>query len=287
MEILKANISSGLRLGCSIKSWFLIPRRRPWLQAILPLIVLAPLYGQALNEPIQLAMLFQQQVDRRVEVPAVEQRRYATLLRQTLFNAGFARASAQYVILVDRNALVQVAMIFWKSDSDEFTFIGASQASSGQPGRFEHFETPLGVFLHSLDNPDFRAEGTRNEFGVLGYGRKGLRVYDFGWVNAPKGWGDGRQSVMRLQLHSTDPELLERRLGSIQSKGCIRISASFNRFIDHYGILDAEYERALAAGQTFWVLFPDREPTPWSGEFLVVVDTRRDRRPEWSPKPGS
>ena len=285
MEILKANISSGL--GCSIKSWFLIPRRRPWLQAILPLIVLAPLYGQALNEPIQLAMLFQQQVDRRVEVPAVEQRRYATLLRQTLFNAGFARASAQYVILVDRNALVQVAMIFWKSDSDEFTFIGASQASSGQPGRFEHFETPLGVFLHSLDNPDFRAEGTRNEFGVLGYGRKGLRVYDFGWVNAPKGWGDGRQSVMRLQLHSTDPELLERRLGSIQSKGCIRISASFNRFIDHYGILDAEYERALAAGQTFWVLVPDREPTPWSGEFLVVVDTRRDRRPEWSPKPGS
>jgi hypothetical protein len=92
---------------------------------------------------------------------------------------------------------------------------------------------------------------------------------------------------MRLQLHSTDLELLEPRLGSAQSKGCIRISASFNRFIDHYGILDAQYDRALAAGQQLWVLPPDREPTPWSGQLLVVVDTRRERRPEWSPKPRS
>jgi hypothetical protein len=258
-----------------------------WLQAILALSLLAPLSGQALNEPSRLATLFQRQVDRRVQVPAAEQRRYATLLKRALVDAGFADGPAQYLLLVDRSALVQAAMIFWKSDDDEFTFIGASQASSGQPGRFEHFETPLGVFPHSLDNPDFRAEGTRNEFGVLGYGRTGMRVYDFGWVNAPKGWGDGRQSVMRLQLHSTDPELLEPRLGSAQSKGCIRISASFNRFIDHYGILDAQYERALAEGQPLWVLSADREPTPWSGQFLVVVDTRRDRRPDWSPGPRS
>ena len=258
-----------------------------WLPTVVAWLLLAPVSGQTVSEPSQLATPFQEQVDRKLELPVAEQRRYAALLKQALFDAGFAHASAQYVILVDRNALVQAAMIFWKSDSDEFTFIGASQASSGQPGRFEHFETPLGVFPHGLENPDFRAEGTRNEFGVLGYGQKGLRVYDFGWVNAPKGWGDGRQSVMRLQLHSTDPELLEPRLGSVQSKGCIRISASFNRFVDHYGILDGEYERALAAGQTFWVLPPDRESTPWSGRFLVVVDTRRDRRPGWSPKPHS
>jgi hypothetical protein len=171
-------------------------------------------------------------------------------------------------------------------DSGEFRFIGASPASTGQPGRFEHFETPLGVFPHTLDNPDFRAEGTRNEFGILGYGPKGMRVYDFGWVNAPKGWGDGRQSVLRLQLHSTDPELLEPRLGSVQSKGCIRISARLNRFIDRYGILDAAYERAMARGETFWVLPSGREPTSWPGEFLVVVDTQRDRRPPWSSRPG-
>jgi len=258
-----------------------------WLQLILALLLFVPLSGEALTEATQLASVFQQQVDRKVQVPVAEQHRYATLLQGVLAEAGFEHAAAQYMVLVDRNALVQAAMIFWKSDSGELTFIGASQASSGQPGRFEHFETPLGVFQHSLDNPDFRAEGTRNEFGVLGYGRKGLRVYDFGWVKAPKGWGDGRQSVMRLQLHSTDPELLEPRLGSTQSKGCIRISASLNKFIDHYGILDAQYETALAAGQALWVLSPDREPTPWSGQFLVVIDTRRDRRPEWSPKPRS
>jgi hypothetical protein len=258
-----------------------------WLQLILALFLLMPLSGQSLSDASHLATLFQQQVDGRLTVPAAEQRQYATLLAQALAEAGFDHIPAQYVVLVDRNVLVQAAMIFWRSDSGEFQFIGASQASSGQPGRFEHFETPLGVFPHSLDNPDFRAEGTRNEFGILGYGRKGLRVYDFGWVEAPRGWGDGHQSIMRLQLHSTDPGLLEPRLGSVQSKGCIRISASLNRFIDHYGILDAQYERALGAGQSFWVLSPDREPTPWSGQFLVVVDTQRNRRPEWSPKPHS
>jgi hypothetical protein len=252
----------------------------------LALSLLVPSSG-AIKEAFELATLFRQRVDHRVDVPLPEQRQYAKLLGQALADAGFGDAPAQYVLLVDRNASVQTAMIFWKSESGEFVFIGASQASSGQPGRFEHFETPVGVFPHTLDNPDFRAEGTRNEFGVLGYGRKGMRVYDFGWVNAPRGWGDGHQSVMRLQLHSTDPELLEPRLGTIQSKGCIRISASLNRFIDRYGILDGEYERALANGETFWVLSADREPTSWSGQFLVVVDTERHRRPGWSPKPPS
>ncbi len=249
------------------------------------LLLLVPAHGPAQEPAIPLTALFQRQVDRRVTVPTDEQRRYAVLLAERLADAGQVTIPSQYVVLVDRDPFVQAAMIFWKSTSGEFSLIGASQASTGRPGRFDHFETPLGVFPHSLDNPDFRAEGTRNEFGILGYGRKGMRVYDFGWVETPKGWGDGRESVMRLQMHSTDPDLLEPRLGSIQSKGCIRIAASLNRFIDHYGILDAAYERAIAAGRSFWVLPPDREPTPWSGEFLVVVDTERDRRPAWSPQP--
>jgi hypothetical protein len=112
-----------------------------------------------------------------------------------------------------------------------------------------------------------------------------MRIYDFGWLNAPKGWGNGKLSVMRFQLHSTDPEILEPRLGSVQSKGCIRIPAAMNTFIDHYGILDANYERAMAGGKRFWVLTPNREPTPWSGHYLVVVDTKRKERPVWSPSP--
>jgi hypothetical protein len=54
---------------------------------------------------------------------------------------------------------------------------------------------------------------------------------------------------------------------------------------DRYGILDADYEQAIAAGQTFWVLRRDRTPTPWSGRYRVVVDSPHKARPAWSPLP--
>jgi hypothetical protein len=88
-----------------------------------------------------------------------------------------------------------------------------------------------------------------------------------------------------LQMHSTDARLLEPRLGTAQSEGCIRIPGSLNIFVDRYGILDGDYEEAMAAGQRFWVLGPDRTPTPWSGRYLVVVDSKRTTRPAWSPLP--
>jgi hypothetical protein len=47
-------------------------------------------------------------------------------------------------------------------------------------GKFDHFETPLGVFDHVLSNRDFRAEGTQNDHGFRGFGSKGMRVYDMG-----------------------------------------------------------------------------------------------------------
>ena len=83
-----------------------------------------------------------------------------------------------------------------------------------------------------------------------------MRIYDFGWQQVPKGWGDGAVSEMRLQMQTTDPDLLEPRLGSPQSKGSIRIPASLNRLIDHYGVLDADYERAQREGSKLWVFDP-------------------------------
>jgi len=241
-----------------------------------------PSPGYAQEAGTRLAALYEQQVDRRLRVPEDERARYAAVLNDALSLAGLGSLPAQYIVVVDRSVWVQAAMIFWKSDQGRFHFIGASPASTGRPGQFEHFQTPTGVFDHTLENPDFRAEGTRNEFGILGYGRKGMRVYDFGWLTAPRGWGDRSPGVMRLQLHATDPDLLEPRLGSAQSKGCIRIPGSMNRFIDRYGLLDAHYERAIAAGEKFWVLSPLREPTPWSGQYLVVIETARQARPQWS-----
>jgi hypothetical protein len=138
------------------------------------------------------------------------------------------------------------------------------------------------VFEHTIANLDFRAEGTRNEFGIRGYGVKGMRVFDFGWQQAPKGWGDRQPSTMRLQMHATDPTYLEPRLGTIQSKGCVRIPASLNRFIDHYGLLDADYEEAMREGAHFWMLDPYRQSTPWSGRYLIVVDSGSSERPTWT-----
>jgi hypothetical protein len=133
---------------------------------------------------------------------------------------------------------------------------------------------------------DFRAEGTFNEFGIRGYGLKGMRVFDFGWVMGERGWGGGGMSPMRLQMHATDP-VLEKQLGIAHSSGCVRIPATLNRFLDRHGILDANYERAATTlGRQLSVLLADREPTPWAGRYLVTIDSERSTRPAWSPLPG-
>jgi len=59
----------------------------------------------------------------------------------------------------------------------------------------------------------------------------------------------------------------------------------FDRFLDHYGVLDAEYEAAADAGVGFWVLHSDRAVTPWAGRYLVVIDSGVKARPAWSPLP--
>jgi hypothetical protein len=91
---------------------------------------------------------------------------------------------------------------------------------------------------------------------------------------------------MRLQMHATDPDRLAQRLGSEASEGCIRIPATLNVFLDRHGVLDAEYEEALAAGDNLWVIRKkDRELLPWPGRYMVIVDSLTAERPAWSPDP--
>ena len=162
---------------------------------------------------------------------------------------------------------------------------GIAPVSTGLPGRYEHFTTPLGVFDHSLANPDFRAEGTKNSQGFRGYGSKGTRVYDFGWVEAPRGWGAGAMGTLRLQMHATDPWLAEPKLGTAQSEGCVRIPATLNTFIDRHGLLDEDYDRQSDSGAHLWVQRSDRTPTSKPGRCLVVVDSNLQQRLEWWPLP--
>lgn len=246
-----------------------------------------PLHAQPLLGPTELAAVYASAVDRRLDLPPDEARRYGEMLQSSLSSIPLQGTDAQYVVLVDRNPRVQALMIYWRPAQGPPRFVGASPVSTGRAGGFEHFLTPLGVFEHTLTHPDFRAEGTRNENGIRGYGVRGMRVFDFGWQPERKTWGNRALSSMRLQIHATDPEHLESRLGTAQSKGCIRIPASLNKLIDQYGLLDADYERAMQEGDAPWVLHPRRTPTSWSGRYLVVVESQRNERPAWSPAPAS
>jgi hypothetical protein len=250
--------------------------------AAAPNVTTTPL---GLGTGAELALVFAKEVVPRLNVPGEEQGTYARLLRAALLDANVVLQTAQYLLLVDRSPKVQAAFVLWDDGEGRLFFVGGSPVSTGRPGAYEHFRTPLGVFSHSIENLDFRAEGTPNEFGVRGYGVKGLRVFDFGWVVGERTWGRGGQSPMRLQMHATDPGLLEPRLGSAASSGCIRIAASLNQFVDKYGLLDADYEAAMERGVQFWVLRQDRTPTPWSGRYLVVVESERTRRPAWAAAP--
>src|SRR5215472_13953761 len=186
--------------------------RECWFCFFLAALTLFPARLRAVSEPgngTRLAPLYTQEVDRRLDVPEDEQHSYANLIAQSLNSE---LNPPQYVILVDRNPFVQAAMIYWMSPDHVFHFIGASPVSTGKPGKFEHFVTPTGVFEHTVDNPDYRAKGTRNHFGIRGYGVKGMRVYDFGWQKAERGWGRGGIGKLRLQMHATDPDLLDWKL---------------------------------------------------------------------------
>lgn len=228
---------------------------------------------------------YEAEVDRRLNLPPEAEQRYAQALRSALEAAGQHALSAQYLLLVDRAPQVQALLLWWLSAQGQLALIGAAPVSTGRPGEYEHFLTPTGVFVHSPANFDHRSEGTENKLGILGYGERGLRVYDFGWQLASRGWGAGGRSPMRLVLHATDPRYLEQRLGTPQSKGCVRIPASLNRFIDRYALLDADYLRQAEPAKLHWLLRADREPTPWPGRLMVVIDSGLPQRPDWSPAP--
>ena len=105
-----------------------------------------------------------------------------------------------------------------------------------------------------------------------------MRVWDFGWQVAMKGWtevpGKPDRTPIRLMMHATDPDKLEQRLGKTASQGCIRIPSALNRFLDRHGVLDADYERVAVTDIRFRTLLgPNRTPTPLAGTALVVVDS--------------
>ncbi len=189
--------------------------------------------------------------------------------------APLAIQRAQLLVVVDRNPAVQELRIVLAQPNGAWEVIGGSKVSTGQSGRRGYYITPVGVFPHTDGILDYRALGTFNENHIRGLGLKGMRVWDFGWQTADKGWGIDRDpSEIRLLMHATDPDYLEQRLGRPASKGCVRIPANMNRFLDSHGVLDADYEQGAQDDiRVSSILLPDRQPTPLAGNALVVVDS--------------
>jgi hypothetical protein len=73
--------------------------------------------------------------------------------------------------------------------------------STGRVGTFDRFETPTGVFEHATRNPDYRAEGTKNEFGIRGLGAKEMRIFDFGWHQAARSGQTAQKDNVHLSNH--------------------------------------------------------------------------------------
>jgi hypothetical protein len=125
----------------------------------------------------------------------------------------------QLLVVVDRNPDVEQIRVVLARPDGAWSSLGGTKVSTGQAGRRDYYLTPTGVFLHTDLILDWRAEGTFNPQHIRGLGLKGMRVWDFGWQRATKGWETREEGDIRLLLHATDPDYLERRLGRPASKG--------------------------------------------------------------------
>ena len=88
--------------------------------------------------------------------------------------------SPEFVVVVNRHPKGQ-SMSVVLADSQSVEVIGTSKVSTGMTQRKHYYLTPVGIFENKRENGTYRAEGTKNENGVRGLGKKGMRVFDFGW----------------------------------------------------------------------------------------------------------
>jgi hypothetical protein len=177
----------------------------------------------------------------------------------------------QYFVYVDRHPGRQVILTcFLNFQDSSVTLIGADKVSTGNEKRTGFFTTPCGVFKNTIESVGYRALGTKNDQGWRGLGAKDSRVWDFGWQKTYK----KNQGIdIRLLMHATDPIFGEKRLGRVDSKGCIRISGKLNKFLDHYGLLDNEYEANKNKKSVAWLLKADRQPVVYAGKYLLIGDS--------------
>lgn len=248
--------------------------------ATTPAIVIPPLpvlsEQDARREASRLTLRMKSSVSRFTTYTPEQRQRFIRLARAAIASTNTPIDRPQLLMVVDRNPRVQrLCFVLAMPGNAEWETLGGTPVSTGKAGRKFYYITPTGVFINTPDRLGYRALGTKNENGIRGIGAKGMRVWDMGWHNAVKGWLPSHETGdIRLEIHATDPDFLEQRLGHPASEGCIRIPATMNVFMDKNGLLDAQYEQAASYDGRFRALLPkDRTPTPIAGDALVVVDS--------------
>lgn len=192
--------------------------------------------------------------------------------------AGQAAPDSQYLVYVDRRGDRQLLFVaVYEATTGRVHFIGADYVSTGKLRRGEDsFLTPLGVYENLTADFDYRAQGTLNSRGWRGLGVKDSRVWDFGFQQAVRHFKLGKaESQMRLLMHATDPGQGEPRLGTMDSKGCVRVSGPLNAFLDRHGILDRHYLARTDSPSVRWLLRPDRAVVSRPGSLMLVGDSER------------
>nr|WP_298794678.1 L,D-transpeptidase [uncultured Acetobacter sp.] len=227
-------------------------------------------------EATRLTSAFRHEVPVALKVSAVQKAAWIMLAQEQLQQSSFPLDRPQVVLVVDRNPAVQrMCLMLALPGRSDWQVIGSTKVSTGTTGRKFYYITPTGVFNNTADILGYRALGTKNENGIMGNGTKGMRVWDFGWQWAEKGWLPSREKgQIRLEMHATDPVYLESRLGHVASEGCIRIPSSLNIFIDKHGLIDVEDEQMAVIDNRFRALLrPDRVVSSLAGSAVIVVDS--------------
>ncbi len=181
-----------------------------------------------------------------------------------------ALTEPEFLVVVNRHPNAQ-SMSVVVTDGQSVEYVGSAKTSTGHLNRKGYFQTPIGIFENKREFGNYRAQGTKNDNGVRGLGTKGMRVFDFGWQDSIASWGARGPASIRLQMHATDPDLLEQRLGSPASKGCVRIQTGVNTFIDTYGVLDKHYTGSDTE-EPGWVLSKAKKMSKYDGRYMVVME---------------
>jgi hypothetical protein len=213
-------------------------------------------------------------VPEAIHLPPTRQEALIALAQQMAAEDHLFIRQPQLVLIVDRAPQTQLlAMTLARPDGD-WQILGASHVSTGKPGRLQHFKTPVGVLLNDGSEIGYRAQGTFNQNHIRGLGVKGMRVWDFGWHTTDDWRTPGATMAVRVEMHATDPAVLEERIGHADSEGCIRLPDALNRFLDRHGIIDAAIERLGETDGGYRALLSRTlDPTPIAGEAVIVVDS--------------